>query len=248
MKSIFVIIGLLMNILVWAQPQTLFKEANTLYTQQKFEDAANVYERLVDKHPTKEAYFNLGNSYYKLRKVGLAVYAYEKALQIDPAFKAAQTNLKFAQKMRLDEFEAKTRLNKTQLLHNTIGFFSYDGWAITAVILSAIGTIAFCVYYFSTHHAVKRIFFIVMLSGFVFAGLSTWAGFQEKNYSSSQRYAIVLAEEAAVKTEPRPTAKNVKIIHEGTKLFITDASTKWLKVVLPDLNEGWIPKENVREL
>ncbi len=248
MKSIFVIIGLLMNVLIWAQPQAIFKEANALYTQQKFEEAASTYERLVEEHATKEAYFNLGNSYYKLRRVGLAVYAYEKALQLDPAFKAAQTNLKFAQKMRLDEFDTKTRLSKRQLLHNTVGFLSSDGWAIAAVLLSVTGTVAFCVYYFSTRQIIKRIFFIIMLAGFVFAGISTWAGFQEKNYMSSQKYAIVLAEEAAVKAEPRPTAKNVKIIHEGTKLFITDTSTKWLKVVLPDLNEGWIPKENVKEL
>lgn len=237
-----------MNVLVWAQPETLFKEANTLYTQQKFEDAAKAYESLVNEHPSKEVYFNLGNSYYKLRKVGLSIYAYEKALQLDPEFKAAQTNLKFAEKMRLDEFETKTRLSKRQLLHNTIGFFSYDSWAIAAVVLSVAAAIAFSVYYFTTHHTLKRLFFILMLAGFIFAGISTWAGFQEKRYSSSQRYAIVLAEEAAIKTEPRPTAKNVKIIHEGTKLFVTDASTKWLKVILPDLNEGWISIENVKEL
>jgi len=226
-----------------------FEEANKLYEKQDYAAAAVKYEQLISEHPESEAlYFNLGNTYYKLRNVGLTVYNYEKALQLNPANTQARTNLKFAEKMRLDEFDAKTQFSNQQIVHNAIGFLDYHQWAIMAVVSSFLTLFAFMAYYFLNNGTLKRLFFIGILLFVITTVLSVIAAFTEKTYEESQRYGILVEETVAVKKEPRITAKNEKIIHEGTKVFIKETSTKWHKVVLPDLTEGYIEKQSIKEL
>lgn len=249
MKKILIILFLCIGWISLGQnPDSLFKEATVLYEKQEYDQAIEKWQALSEKNPSKEVYYNLGNAYYKKRDVGNAVYYYEKALKIDSEFSKAKTNLKFAQKMRLDEFQQKKRFNSNQIIHNTIGFLSYECWAITAVLSSLAIIVFFGVYYFSTNHTVKRIFFTLMFIGVFGAVLSFVAAHLEQTYQQSERYAIVLSDQADVKAEARNTAKNVKVIHAGTKLYISEESSKWYRVTLPDLNEGWILKSEVREL
>lgn len=249
MKKILIIWFLCFGWISLAQePDSLFKEAVASYEKQDYDHAIEKWHTLTEKNATKEVFYNLGNAYYKKRDVGHAVYYYEKALKIDPDFEAAKNNLKFAQKMRLDEFQQKTQFNTNQIIHNTIGFLSYEGWAITAVLSSLAIIVFFCVYYFSIHQTIKRIFFTLMFVGAFGAVLSFIAAHLEQTHQQSERYAIVLSEQADVKAEARNTAKNIKVIHAGTKLYISEESSKWYRVTLPDLNEGWILKSEAREL
>jgi len=230
-------------------PNKIFNEANDLYEQQKYQEAIDKYELLVDKNFEAEAvFFNLGNSYYQLRNIAPSIYNFKKALQINPNNTAAKNNLKFADKMKLDSFDKKIKLNSNQILHNTIGFFNQNQWALLAVISSFLIFGCFSVFYFFSNSTVKKIFFTLQIVFAFVVALSVLAAFSEKKYADADRYAIVFNEEVALKVEPRSSAKNVQIIHEGTEVFIEEQTTKWLKVSLPNQVSGWLPKEVVKEL
>lgn len=230
-------------------PVKVFNEANALYEQKNYEEAIKKYESLVDKNYQAEAvFFNLGNAYYQLQQVAPSIYNYKKVLQINPDNTAAKTNLKFADKMKLDEFDKKLKLNSNQITHNTIGFFDMNEWGITAIISVFLILISFIIFYFSQNPAVKKIFFTLQIVlGFVTI-MSIIAAFSEQNFLKSERYAIVFNEEVALKVEPRNSAKNAQLIHEGTEVFIEEETTKWYKVTLPNQVSGWIQKESVREI
>src|SRR5690606_14025391 len=230
-------------------PVKVFNEANALYEQKNYEGAIEKYESIIDKDYNAEAvYFNLGNAYYQLQKVAPSIYNYKKTLQLNPDNKAAITNLTFADKMKLDEFDKKAQLNTNQIMHKTIGFFNMDQWAITAIVCTFLILLSFIVFYFNENSTVKKVFFSLQILLVFVAIISVASAFSEQNYTNSERYAIVFDEEVALKVEPRPSAKNAQLIHEGTEVFIEEQTTKWFKVTLPNQVSGWIQKEAVREL
>ena len=83
-----------------------FKEANELYIEEHYKTAAKNYEEMLDSaHQNSEVYYNLGNAYYKSKRLGLAIWAYEKALKIDPRNEDAKFNLEFANLQTEDKIE-----------------------------------------------------------------------------------------------------------------------------------------------
>lgn len=230
-------------------PVKVFNEANVLYEHKKYQEAIEKYELLLDKNYEAEAvYFNLGNAHYQLQQVAPSIYNYKKALQINPDNKAVQTNLKFADKMKLDEFDKKVKLNSNQIMHNIIGFFNQNEWAITAISSTFLILISFLIFYFSKNSTVKKVFFSLQIVLIFVTILCIASAFSERNFENSERYAIVFTEEVPIKVEPRVTAKNAQLVHEGTEVYIEEETTKWYKVILPNQVTGWIQKEAVKEI
>ena len=103
-------------------------------------------------------------------------------------------------------------------------------------------------FYFNQNPTVKKLFFTLQIVFGFLTLTSLGSAFFEKSFENTQRYAIVFSEEVALKVEPRSSAKNAQIIHEGTEVFIEEESTKWFKVTLPNQVSGWLEKETVKEL
>jgi len=74
-----------------------FNQANKLYEQNKFAEAADAYEKLIHTGSVSPAlYFNLGNAYFKAGQTGRAIVAYRQAETISPRDPAVRANLRFA--------------------------------------------------------------------------------------------------------------------------------------------------------
>jgi Tfp pilus assembly protein PilF len=72
-----------------------FERATGAFQAGDFAAAASQYEQLVGEGVVNAAVFhNLGNAYYRLGRLGPAIANYERALQVDPGFEKAATNLR----------------------------------------------------------------------------------------------------------------------------------------------------------
>lgn len=251
MKKIVYIIMLLSNF-IFAQNEAdkLFKEANELYKNEKYNEAIKKYE-LIEKNnklESSELYFNLGNCYYKLGKIAPSIYNYEKALLINPTDLSIKTNLVFAQKKAVDDINVVPDVGFSNFIYKITLWFQYDVWAWMAVILSIFFLISFIVYYFSGKTIIKRVFFLGM---FVFLGCIVIAltfGFLQKRFERTIRPAIVFEEVTNLKSEAKNSSKNIKLLHEGTKVYVKEVLGNWKRVQLTDKTEGWIKSEAIVEL
>src|SRR4051812_34122943 len=55
-------------------PTSLLDSANTAYSKGNFEKAAQSYEAIISLgYESPEVYFNLGNAYYKLDRIGMSI-------------------------------------------------------------------------------------------------------------------------------------------------------------------------------
>src|SRR3989442_2159968 len=74
-----------------------FDQANKLYEQGKFAEAAASYERILQGGQASAAlYFNLGNALFKSGQTGLAILNYRRAEQLAPRDPDIRANLQFA--------------------------------------------------------------------------------------------------------------------------------------------------------
>lgn len=74
--------------------QKLLMAGGLFYVQKKYEKAVQVFEQLIARFPeTVEAYYNLGNAYFRLNRLEEARRAYEKACELDPTYLEAWENL-----------------------------------------------------------------------------------------------------------------------------------------------------------
>jgi len=229
--------------------QTGFEKGNTLYQKGKYEQAISEYESiLASKNHSAELYFNLGNCYYKLNKVAPAIYNYEKALVLNPDDSEILNNLKFAQKLQIDEIKVIPQVGFSKILHDFTSIFHYNTWAWISVGFSILFLLFFIGYYFSRYAFSKRVFFFGMFALLFLMLISVSSAISEKDHYENDKPAIVFAEMVLVKSEPQSASNTVFTLHEGTKVFIKEKLENWRKIQLTDGTEGWLEKTAIKEV
>jgi tetratricopeptide (TPR) repeat protein len=229
--------------------QNGFENGNALYQKGKYQEAITAYESVFrTKKQSAELYFNIGNCYYKLNKVAPAIYNYEKALLLNPTDAEIQNNLKFAQKLQIDDIKTVEKVGFNKLIQDFTNTFHYNTWGGIAVGLSIVFLLFFVGYYFSQITVSKRLFFLGMFFGMLLLIVSIAAAIFEKNQYNNDQPAIVFSEIVSVKSEPKNGATDAFVLHEGTKVYVIESLDNWDKIQLTDGTEGWIESSAIKRL
>lgn len=134
-------------------------------------------------------------------------------------------------------------------LKSLIDSMSIDGWAYLSIISLCLSFALTLLYLFAQRVGLKKLgFFLAMLSFFIFIVSSIFA-FYKHSIMINNHSAIVIAPTACVKITPDSKAKNIIVIHEGTKLNITDRTLgDWYGVTLSNGDAGWIKTTLIEEI
>jgi tetratricopeptide (TPR) repeat protein len=226
-----------------------FEKGNKSYQKENYEEAIIHYESILKaKKQSAELYFNLGNCYYKLNKVAPAIYNFEKALLLNPNDKDIQNNLKFAQKLQIDDIKEVPKVGFNKVIQDFTSSNHYNTWAWISVGLSTLLLLLFLGYYFSLTTFLKRIFFVGMILDLLVIILSVSSAIFEKTNYDNDKPAIVFAEITSVKTEPNENSTDAFMLHEGTKVYVFETVDNFKKIELSDGKKGWIETNKIKEL
>lgn len=249
MKTLLYIVMLFVSGLGVAQNEAVFKNANTLYNEGKFQDAIDQYESILNKgQHSAELYFNLGNANYKLNRIAPSVYYYEKALRLSPNDKEIQNNLAFAQNMTIDAIEELPEVGVSKFMKKAINAFSFDAWAKLSIAFMLLFVGLFITYYFMFSTSRKRMAFVSSNASLLLMLVCLFFAFQKYNLVQKDRPAIVFSQEAEVKSEPNMRSAEAFKLHEGTKVQVLDTVNNWKKIKLVDGKTGWIPSDDIKAL
>jgi tetratricopeptide (TPR) repeat protein len=249
MKRILFLLLIITNLVNAQNVDSLFVHASNLYKAGKFEDAIKEYEIIESKKLVSlELYYNLGNSYYKLNKVGPAIYYYEKALNIDSSNEDVRNNLVFAKRLALDNIEELPKTVLQKFNKNYLQKLSYDQWAIVVITFSVLGSLFFLLFYFAEIPSKKRFYFVISIVSFILLLGSLFITYSQYNTSKTNNPAIVFAEETEIRNAPTLNSEIVFKLHEGTKVIVLDAVDDWKKVKIKDGKLGWIIAEDIKML
>jgi tetratricopeptide (TPR) repeat protein len=249
MKKTFFLLLLIANVVVAQSTEELFKDANELYKNEKIANAIELYKKIETQGMmSTELYYNLGNSYYKLNKVGPSIYYYEKALKLNPLNDDVRNNLVFAKRLALDNIEALPKTVFQKFSKNWLQKLSYNQWAIVVIVFSFLGSLLFLLYYFAHSPGKKRFYFATSILSFLLLLFSFLITYNQYSFAKSNKIAIVFVEKTKVRNAPTLNSEEVFTLHEGTKVIILDSVDDWKKIKLADGKLGWIIAEEIKEL
>ena len=58
----------------------------------------------------------------------------------------------------------------------------------------------------------------------------------------------MFAASSQVRNEPLDRSEVSFKLHSGTKVKITDTDADWVRIVIADGKEGWMPKQDLKEI
>jgi tetratricopeptide (TPR) repeat protein len=249
MKKFLFLLLIIASSVVAQTSDELFNNANDLYKNENIEEAIELYKKIESQGiVSSELYYNLGNSYYKLNKVGPSIYYYEKALKINPLNEDVKNNLVFAKRLALDNIEELPKTIFQKFNKNWLQKLSYNDWAIMTVVFSFLGSLLFLFFYFSDSPSKKRFYFMTSTFSFLLLIFSFLITYNQYTVTKKNKVAIVFAIKTAVRNAPTLNSEEVFTLHEGTKVIVLDRLDDWRKIKLADGKLGWIIADEIKLL
>ena len=239
-RSVATLVLLLVSVSLSASNVTK-QQADSAYAQERYQQAIADYEALLKKGVSAELYYNLGNAYYRTDQIPKAVLNYERALLLSPADGDIRFNLQMARSKTIDKITPESEMFFVTWYRSLVNLMSVDAWARTALIALALAIILALAYLFSERMWLRKVgFFGALLLLLVFL-LSNLFAFQQKRKMTNRTGAIIMSTSVSVKSTPSKNGTDLFILHEGTRVTITDGSMKdWKEIRVDDGKEGWI--------
>jgi tetratricopeptide (TPR) repeat protein len=240
-KPLAVVLLLLLSTLTASAATVTKADADSLYAAEHYQQAAHSYEALLKQGVSSDLYYNLGNCYYRMDDMTRAVLNYERALLLSPGDRDVRLNLQMARSKTIDKIVPESEMFFVTWYHSLVNLMSVDGWARMALISLVAAIILALAYLFSDRIWLRKLGFFAGLLFLVVFALSNLFAYQQKHQHAEHRGAVVVTPSVGVKRTPDQQGKDGFVIHEGTRVNITDTSIKsWLGVRLDDGREGWI--------
>lgn len=250
-KRIPILIFLMVPVFLMPQSSyidSLFIKANQEYRAQNFASASNMYHHIMNQgYGHADLFYNMGNAYYHLAQLGDAIWAYEKGLQLNPRDGDLRFNLKVANARMIDRVEAPDSFVILDMYRSIKYGFSSRQWLDLISILVLVSGLLFIVskYVMIPFEKILRKMTWTLLG---IASVSLLVFFDQYYELSKREEAIVVSNKVDVYSAPTNLSSLVFVMHEGTKLKVTNNQPPWVEVELIDGKKGWVTTELIREL
>jgi len=217
-----------------------FTQANRLYEEGKYTQAAAAYEKITRAGTVSPAlYFNLGNAWLKAGQIGRAICAYRQAETLAPRDPDIRANLQIARNQAGDNNPALPGSRWTRW----VGRLTLNEWTLAA-------------------SAAMALFFIVLTSREIWpalkksgAGLTAVLGLAclglvaclgvAADQRLIEKSSVVIVSEAVARRGPLPESQSAFTVHDGVELLVLGSDGDWLQVSDASKHIGWLAQKEV---
>jgi tetratricopeptide (TPR) repeat protein len=216
------------------------------YERGDFTAAEEQYRRLVQGgRDSAAAYYNLGNSLYRLGRTGESILAWERARRRAPADRGILENLEFAGGRITDRVAGEEDSDPLRAL-----------WRWHGRIPPAAATSLFLISWWIFHACLAGALFLgaprlrrlaayllpIVLLGVLCSGAVLGLLVYRRDVVLE---GIVQPARADLLSAPGEGAVRLTTIHEGLKVRLRSRRGDWLEVLLPNGLRGWLPSTAV---
>lgn len=219
--------------------------ANELYSNKKYNEAVEAYKNLESKYASSVDYwYNRGNAAYKNKQLAQAIFAYEKALNIDPNFTDASFNLNLAKNQVVDKISPSPSYAFNEKVEMFLAKFDGTYLVLLSIISLALAVLLLLYYRYKNN---KNIYRSLGYTAILIYALTLALSLFRNAYVNSTPQAIVAPERVSIMAEPSKDATSLYILHEGTKVILHSEkeSNNWQEIELSDGRVGWCEKSNL---
>lgn len=222
-----------------ADDPNFFAQANEAYGRGDFKAAASLYNQSLARHPEENAWYNLGNAYFRLEDYGRAALAYERTLILSPGHSEAAANLRFVRQ------KTGARAADPTVLETILGAVP-----MAAAIWLAIG-ICWLGFAWGGVALWRRSGIggviggaLVVALGLAYAGGTLWRG------NRLMHTGIVVAASVQARHDPFDTSKDPEVLSAGTRVRrLTESKVNGAQLYeLPSGTQRWISEGGIDSL
>lgn len=259
MKQIFFILFLSVISVCASATESTIAKADSAYTHDDFILASKLYTKAIDTEGSSVLlYYNLGNTYYRMGKLGKAIVYYERALRLDPTNEDARTNLEFVNTKITDQV-GDNGMFISNTFDKLIDYLHPNSWGWLAVISFLLFIIAIAVYVFAPGIIIKKTGFFGAIILLIVSLISNIFAYKAAGKATSHNHAIVIEPATILSTSPRlpkDRSEEALLLHEGTKVEIIDSvtssvdsiPTKWYDVKVDNSHRAWINSSSIEKI
>jgi len=230
--------------------QDIAGEAGEAFNSGDYEKAIGLLENeaAVQKEKGLESsklYYNLGNAYFRSNDLAKALLYYEKALLLNPGDGDTKLNIEYAKTLiedkivEVDTFFLQSWFEGIQNLQGS------NAWAKLSVVLFIILILALGAFFFSRYISIKKVAFYLGVTLFVLLIFTNIFAYRQKSKITNRDTAIIMAGSVPVVNSPGSNAKELFILHSGTKVKITKTDGNWMEIEIANGNIGWVTTDKL---
>jgi tetratricopeptide (TPR) repeat protein len=225
------------------------RHANTSYSQANYSLAAKQYEQILKTEGVApELYYNLGNTYFKLNKIGLSILNYERALRLAPNYTDARINLELAQTKVVDNIVELPTFFFVRWLDNLVKLLTSNQWVFISLTVFILFLALLFLFIFGNTLSLRRFAFYTAWVTLLLSIMCLSFGAVRADQMKNNREAVVMISMITVKSSPSKSGTNLFQLHEGTKVKILSTLDEWVEIELGNGNVGWIEQKSIVQI
>jgi tetratricopeptide (TPR) repeat protein len=210
-----------------------FNNANKLYEQQKFSEAAVAYEKIVETGNVSSAlYFNLGNAFFKAGQTGRAIAAYREAEKLSPRDSDVKANLQFAR----DQVQ-NSRPPANTLWMQFLDRLTLNEWATLAASAFWLWFLLLILGQWKRDWAKAIRGYAIALGVLAVCSIGC-TGFAAQRYFIQD--GVVIVPEAVVRRGPFDESQSAFSLRDGAEFTVLDKKENWLQIADTANRIGWV--------
>jgi len=224
------------------EPQQLFVQGNKLYEEQKYEQAIENYERIIQEFKINDAnlYYNLANCYYRINKLGKAILNYECALRLKPRDEDIIYNLNFLRTLIND-------VPETNIFYNVFNIFTAKELSIISTVLYILFILGLILIIQIKNKNIYILKLTVYILLFLVLFFGVWTVSKIKN--DTKKIGIVIQAPCDVYNGPGEDYSIGFSLNEGKKIIILGEKDNWYAIGLPkEKLKGWAKKDFIEKI
>ena len=225
-------------------PRDFFVKGNLSYKDGQYAQAIEHYDKIIQKGKVSgPLFYNIGNAYFKMGKIGKAILNYERAARFIPRDHDLRANHQFALSLTRTVNKEKGRSFFAVIKKGVVGHFTMNEIFIALyLMLLTAGLAHLCALYFCWP---KKLFrnCLVVLGLFFLLFMYEMIG----RVKALDHLSIVTVN-AHARFEPREEATTHFALNEGEKVKVLREVEGWSKIQRADEKAGWIKSGKIERI
>lgn len=226
-----------------------FYTGNVYYEKKDYAKALENYRAALNMGiESGNLYYNMGNTYLKLGKIGYAILFYEKAMRLIPQDGDLKSNMVYVKAFSPGSATVKPSGFGlvSAIIKSPFGDLNLNGVAIAAIALYLI-SISVAILFLVTPFLVKRlrIVFALLLIAFLWSSVVFGVRYYEEEILKK---GVVVVKSAETKYEPVESSATYYKVQEGDEVTVLGTRDGWRHIRRQDGKPAWTVESAVEEI
>ena len=225
-----------------------FYKANNYYNNSKYLESINIYESILAAGwESSNLYYNLGNSYFRQNQIGQSIWAYNKALKMDPRNEDLIKNLSIAEAKIKDRIILPDEFYFVKVYGNFKSRYTLKEWLLAGGIIVLFTVVSFLI---SEFHIFNNLKIVRVVKILILLTVTIHIVILDKFFDDDDdKFGIIIDNQVKAYSGPFYGDNSILFnINEGTEVMIKQRQQNWTKIILLDGKSAWVTSNKIRLL